>query len=547
MLNQEEIREILIDNEELSNQNATYRSYCQDLADFYTPRKAWINSIKIQGERVKFNFLYDSTAILSARETANGFHTHLTNPTSRWFGIQYRNRKIRDDKIVRTFCHEVEEWSLGKLKDSNFYNITPEWFHDKLVFGTGTFSMFGDDKDFVRFNEIPVGQVNRVIDANGELIGIYRNFTLSARQAFKMWGSAAGESVVKAYIDKPNENFDFVHFVGERHRRDTSKKDSGNMPFMSVWIGKKDKNAISESGFMEMPYFSEVFYKDSTDPNGFSPAMDMFPWVKLVNAMARTVIRGGMKQIDPPYSLPNKGVILPLNLNPAGMNYRDPKLANDSLQVLPTGNGRLDMGRELIELYMSKIERGLFVDLFRSFNEITKQMTVPEVQHRIAQGMALLGPVVSRDNRVLGKMITRLINMGARDPLSGFPEIPEGLENEEYDLVYLSTLAKAQKHSEIGEIQGFLNDVAMVGAIIPNVYDKIDEDKTVDVLHRIRGVTPEIMREDEEIERIRKHRDEQNAMIAQLQAGGAVADIAKTGSEAGKNAAQAQMAGAGKK
>lgn len=544
MVTDEQIKDILLDNDELTSQNSTYRSYCQDLADFYTPRKAWINSIKVQGERVKFNFLYDSTAILAARETANGFHTHLTNPSARWFGIQYRNKEIRDLKEVRTFCHDVEEWALSKLKDSNFYNITPEWFHDKLVFGTGTFSMFSDDKDFIRYNEIPVDQINRVIDANGEVIGIYRNFTLTARQAFKMWGNAAGSSVMKAMLDKPNERFDFVHFVGERHVREFGKMDSANMPYMSVWIGKKDKNAIAESGFMEMPYFSEVFYKDSTDPNGFSPAMDMFPWVKLVNAMARTVIRGGMKQIDPPYSLPNKGVILPLNLNPSGMNYRDPKLANDALQVLPVGTGRLDMGRDMIELYMGKIERGLFVDLFRSFNEITKQMTVLETQQRIAQGMALLGPVVSRDNRVLGKMITRLINMGARDPLSGFPEMPEGLEAESYDLVYLSTLAKAQNQAELGEIQGFLNDIAGLGAIIPTVFDKIDEDKTVDVMHRIRGITPEIMRDDDAIEQMRKHREEQNQIIAQLQAGGAVADIAKTGADAEKSAAQAQTAGA---
>ena len=540
MLNQEAIKELLLDNEFLTNQNAQFRSYCQELADFFTPRKGWINSIKIQGERVKFNFLFDSTAILAARETANGFHTHLTNPTARWFGIQYRNKKIRDLKEVKTFCHDVEEWSLGKLKDSNFYNMTPEYFHDKLVFGQGTFSMLGGEKKFVNYTEIPVGQVNRVIDAEGDLIGLFRNFSLTARQAFKLWGSAAGESVIKAYIERPNESFDFVHYAGERTTREVNKLDASNMPFMSVWIGKKDKNAIAESGFMEMPYFSEVFYKDSTDPNGFSPAMDMFPWVKLVNAMARTTIRGAMKQVDPAYQSPNKGYVLPLNFNPSAINYRDPKTPSDALQVMPTGNGRIDLGKDLIEMYMQKIERGMFVDLFRSFNEITKQMTVPEVQQRVAQGMAMLGPVVTRDNSTLGRMITRLINMGARDPMSGFPEMPEGLENEHYDLVYLSTLAKAQNQSELGEIQGFLGDVANLGAIIPSVFDKIDEDKTIDVMHRIRGVTPEIMREDEEIKRIRKHREEQNQIIAQLQAGQAVGDIVKTGSEANKNLVTAE-------
>lgn len=543
MITKDEVRELLLDNEALSNLNANYRGYCQDLADFYTPNKAWINSIKIQGERVKFNFLYDSTAILSSREAANGFATYQTNPATRWFGLQYRNKKIRDRSDVKIFCHDVEEWCLSKLKESNFYSVMPDWFHDKLIFGTGTFSQLKDDKKFVKYQEIPVGQVNRVIDGNGELIGLFRNFTLTARQAWKMWGNKAGESIVKAYIDKPNDSFDFMHYVGERENVEPGKRDALNMPYKSIWIGKKDKNVIHESGFLEMPYYSEVFYKDSTDPNGFSPAMDMFPWVKLVNAMARTVIRGGMKQIDPPYIMADKGIVLPLNLNPAGMNYRNAKLNGDSLQVLPVGNGRIDLGREMIELYMAKIERGMFVDLFRSFNEITKQMTVPEVQQRIAQGMAMLGPVVNRDNRTLGNMLTSLINMGARDPLSGFPKMPEDLEQEYYDFIHLSQLAKAQNQAELGEIQGFLQDVAGLGAVIPTVFDKIDEDKTIDVMHRIRGVTPELLREDDAVERMRRHREEQNALIAQLQAGQAVGDIAKTGSEANKNFAAAEAAG----
>lgn len=542
MLTQQQIKEILQDNEYLTNQNSNYQSYCQELADFCLPRKAWINSIRIQGDRVKFNFLYDSTAILSLRETAAGFNTYLTNPTSRWFGIQYRKAELMKRSSVRMFCKEVEDWSFSKLIQSNFYNVIPEWYTDTTGFGTGTFLMLKDEKEFVNFNSIPVNQVNRVVDANGNLIGLYRNFRLSARQAFKMWGSNVGESVLKALETKPFEDFEFLHYVGERFDRDVSKEDSSNMPFQSCWIGKKDKNVVAESGFMEMPYFSEVFYKDSNDPNGFAPTMDVLPWIKLINAMARTVIRGAMKQADPPYVMPSKGFVLPLNLNPAGMNYRDPKTSHDDLQPLNVGTGRIDIGVELMQMVQQKIERGMFVDLFRSFNEITKQMTVLETQQRISQSMALLGPTVNRFNRTLGMMVIRLISMGARDPFSGFPEVPEELQDEHYDLIYLSPLAKAQRQSEIVEIQSFLQDVGSIGQVIPSVFDNIDEDKYVNVLHRIRGITPEILREDKEIERMRQHREEQNQIIQSMQAGGAAAQIAKTGAEAHRATAQAEAA-----
>ena len=101
-----------------------------------------------------------------------------------------------------------------------------------------------------------------------------------------------------------------------------------------------------------------------------------------------------------------------------------------------------------------------------------------------------------------------------------------------YKIVYLSPFAKAQRQAEISEVQAFMADVHSIGAIIPSAYDKVDEDKLVDYLHRTRGITPEIMREDEKIEVQRRQRAEMMQMQQALAVGQAGADIAKTGAEA---------------
>lgn len=531
------VQDILQENEYLSNQGANYRSYCQDLSDYILPRKAWITTIRTQGERVKFNFLYDSTGIRALRTMAAGFHSNLTNPTMRWFALETTNQEIMKRREVRMWLKDVEDIVFAKLASSNFYNVIQEFYTDFGGFGTGTYSILEDPKDAVRFTEIPVGQVNRVVDANDRLSAIYRNFKLTANQAFKLWGNKAGKSVMDSLEKKPFEEFDFLHYVGERYDRNSEKQDSLNMPYKSCWISKKDKILISESGFMEMPYVSEVFYKDSNDPNGFSPAMDVFAEIKLVNAMQRTIIRSSMKQADPPMIMPSRGFVLPLNFNPAAMNYRDAKTTKDDIQTLPVGNGRLEISVEMIKLVQEKIEEGMFVPLFRSLAEITKQMTVPEVQRRIAESMALLGPVVGRCNHgVLTPTIFRIINILNRNfELPPMPEIMlEDNESADLKLTYLSPLAKAQRQTEVIDIQSFLADVQAIGAILPGALDKVDEDKAVDVLSRIRGITPEIMRDDEMIERIRKHRAEQEAMMATMQVGGAMAQMAKTGAEAQK-------------
>jgi hypothetical protein len=527
-----QVKEILLDNEYLSNQNANYRSYCQDLADFFLPRKSWINSIRIKGERVKFNFLYDSTAILAARTAAHGIHSNLTNESMRWFQLESTEQSDMKRRDVRLWFKEVEDKKFAALRGSNYYNVQQEDYHNKLVFGTGTYSMLEDEKDKVKFKNIDVGNVNRVVDDNGRLIEIYVNFRLSARQAFKIFGNKCGESVMKALAKTPFEEFEFVHYVGERHDRDVRYQDAANMEYKSCWIQKKDKHLINESGFMEMPYISDVFYSDSNDPNGFSPAMDVFPWVKLVNAMSRTVIRAGMKQSDPPLVAPSRGFVLPLNFNPAAMNYRDPKTAHDAIQALPTVNGRIEIGVDLIRMVVERIEQGMFVPLFQTLNNITKQLSILEAQQLISQNMSILGPVIGRfDYGTLSPMIFRLYNILNRN--LDLPPPPESLEGKGFRVVYLGPLAKAQKQAEIGETQAWMADVHNIGAIIPSAYDNVDEDKLINYLHRTRGVTPEILREEEAIAQMRKHREEQQQLIAALQAGQAGADIAKTGAEAG--------------
>lgn len=524
------ISEILMENKQLASDSANYLSYIQDLADYILPRKAWMTSIRTKGERVKFNFLYDSTAIRALRTMSAGFHSNLTNPSSRWFALETKNKELMDDLEVRDWFRRVEENLYGVLNSSNFYNVIQEFYTDFGGFGTGTFLMLEDHREVIRFTSIAPKEPFRVVDANGRLSAIYRNFRLSARQSVQLWGRDSGKSVVETVEKKPFEMMDFLHYVGPRHVRDVNKANALNMPFESVWIAVKDEHLIKESGFQEMPYMSEVFYHDSEDPNGFSPAMDVFADIKLVNAMQRTIIRAGMKASDPPIQMPSQGFMLPLNLNPGAVNYRESKTPHDSLQAMPVGQGRVDLGIDLIKMVQESIEKGMFVPLFRALAEITKQMTIPEVQRRVAENMVLLGPVINRATHgVLDPMIIRLFNIQVRNGM--LPDPPEAIQGKEFFPVYLSPLAKAQKSSEVLDMQSFLNDVSAIGSVIPQAFDKIDEDKTIDVLARMRGINPEIMRDDESIERIRRHREEQNQMIAALQAGREVAGIAKDGAQ----------------
>lgn len=550
-----DIQRIVSNNKALTGQNGDWKSYFQDLADFILPRKAWITTVKTKGERLQFNYLYDSTAIRSARTAAAGFHSNLTNPSSKWFGLETKNKDLMKSHAIKKFFFDSRDAVLGALNSSNFDTSMQEAYMDGLVFGTLNILSQADTKKKVRFTTIPIEQCNYEEDAYGNICAIYRNFKLTPMEAYMLWGVKAGTSVMEIMgeYERNNEtskaftDMDFLHYVGPRERRDFTKGDSKNMPYESVWIAQKGKDGpelIEESGFEELPFHVGRFYKDTNDVFGFSPAMDCLADIKLINAAKRTTLRRAMKEADPPISSPYKGYMAPLNFNPAAVNYRDPKHANDKIEPL-VWNSNFQITKEFMEEVKNNIMDGFYVNLFRSLSEITKQMTVPEVQHRIAEAMTELGPVVGRlTHEVHSPLILRTFFILYRN--GELPPVPEELFGADFDPVYLSPLAKAQREYEMNSIDNFLARVGTIAQAKPGVLDKIDEDKTIDIMAEIAGTNPDILRSDDVVKKIRDDRAKMQQMANQLQVAGQVAGIAKDGGQAAKHIAGAQSEQAAK-
>ena len=553
-----DLERIIKNNEVLNGQNGDWRSYFQDLADFILPRKAWITTVRTKGERLQFNYLYDSTAIRSVRAAAAGFHTNLTNPSAKWFALETRNKGVMKSQSVKQFFYDARDQVLGTLNSSNFDTTMQEAYVDGLVFGTLNIMSMEDTKNKVRYTEIPVEQCNYEEDANGNVVAVYRNFKLSPMEAYMLWGDDAGKDIRRIIADhksgqgsgKAFVKQDFLHYVGPRERRDFTKGDSLNMPYESIWINPKDEDGptlIKESGFQELPFHVGRFYKDPNDVFGFSPAMDCLADIKLINAAKRTTLRRAMKEADPPVSSPYKGYMAPLNFNPSAINYRDPKHLNDKIEFL-VASSNFQITKEFMEEVKQNIMDGFFVNLFRALAEVTKQMTVPEVQRRIAEAMTELGPVVGRlTAEVHSPLILRTFFMLYRS--GQLPPIPEELYGQDFDPVYLSPLAKAQREYEQNAVDGFLTRVGNIAAVMPQVLDKIDEDKVVDLMADIGGVSPEILRDETSIKGIREQRQKQQAAAQQMDAmhkGAAIADTAASAAQKYAGAQNASKPPAGK-
>lgn len=520
----------------LKADRANWEVYWQDLANFCLPRKAWITSKRTPGEQLRFDRLFDSEAVRDLQTMAAGFNSHLTNPSSRWFSLASKDRRLMKSQNVKLWFKHVEDEIFSTLNTSNFDSTLQEFYLDTGCFGTGTILQEVDFKTRVRFTSIPIVEVLIEEDSRGRVISVYRMFEYTAQQAFGRWGDRAGKAVLDAMSSKSENSrlklITFVHAVRPREDRQFGKKDNSNMPFESIWIEKSQMHLISESGFEELPYVNGRFNKLTGEVWGFSPAMNALADIRMLNAQKKTLIRAAMKKTDPPFIIPHKGFIQPMNFNPSGANYVKGQTANEQFRVIDT-KGDIPIGFQMINDVKADIKRAFFLHVFEAFSNITpgKQMSVPEVQRRIAESMGLLGPVVGRfTQEVFDPLISRTYSILGR--LGVLPPPPVELAEQELDIIYISHLAKAQRLSEVTSIENFLVDVRGVAELIPNAVDKVKGDRVVEILADVRGVNPEILQDDEVVDEIRIARAKAEEQQAQIQQVADAAVIAKDAAQA---------------
>ena len=533
---QADIKTIIQLNNYLQSENANWVAYYQDIADYCLPRKAWQTSLYTKGDRLKSNFLYDSTAIRALKICAAGFHSNLTNPTARWFALQMRDMRLMELKQVKAWCRDCTDRILAVINGSNFDTTMQEFYLNYVAFGTSTIMTVEDIRDKVRFLEIPMNQLQITEDAYGRIHENYRTVPLTAIQASLLWGKAAGEQVSKDVLeDRPFKKYNFLHYIGPREDRDVNLQTSVNLPIASVWINLDEKLLVKESGFHESPIATGRYYKDPSEVRGFSATMDVLPDIRLLNGAKRTVMRRAMKEADPPVEAPNRGYMLPLNFNPSAINYRNANVQAGGIKPI-VWPSNFSITQEFLDKTESNINDGLNVPLFRAISDLTKQMTIPEMQRRVSEQMVLLGPVVGRAiHEAISPTVLRVFAILYRN--GELPQAPAEIQGQELDVQYLSPLALAQKQVEISNLESFLMTAGAMAKVKPAILDKIDEDATIEEMASMRNINPKLIRDQKEVLAIRQQ-------TQQLQQAQIAATIAKDAGAAAKAGAEAQAVAA---
>jgi len=478
--------------ERLYNRDANWRSLWQDVADYIIPKRSNILTKNTTGTK-QTTKLYDSTAIHANELLAASMKQAITPANLQWFSLRIRNDELMQDTEVMEWLEDCARKIFLGFHQSNFDSEAHELDLDLGGFGMG--AMYSEETvpfNGFRFHTISIGDYCIEENTDEVVDTLIRKIQITARAAFQRWGKNAGEKIIKSMDKNPEQYFNFLHMVTPLNET----------LYQGYYVGLEGKTMPERPRiYREFPYLVPRWGKTSGEENGRGPGFVAMPDVKTLNKAVELELKALAKMINPPIKVSDNGVIGVPKMQPGGITTVRPNAVFEAMQF------RVDFNTTQVKADdLKKSIRQVFYSDQLQLQE-GPQMTAAESYIRYELMQRILGPTLGREEReFLNPLIRRQFGIMFRAGL--FKPMPDqlfGHENE-IDIEYEGTMAKAQRSQEVNALTDVLQILGMVAQMSPEVFDWIDLDAMVHWLTDVRGVPKKLLKDIDTVAEIRKQR-----------------------------------------
>lgn len=482
-----------------------------------------------QSAKHKVAKLLDGTATDSARMLASALMSGMTPANAQWLNLD--SESLPDDAKAWLSTCATLVW-----ENIHAANFDAEGYEANLdVVCAGWFALYiEEDKEEggYTFQQWPLAQCYVTSTRKDGIVDtIYRCYQLTAEQAVAEFGAdAVSEKIRKAAKDKPDEKFDFLHAIFPRTNYVVNARLAKNLRFASFNVEVTGKKIVRESGYHEFPVCVPRWMKIPGGAYGIGPVYDALPDCKELNETKRMEKAAQDLAISGMWIAEDDGVLNPRTVK---VGPRRIIVANstDSMKPLLTG-ADFNVAFTAEERLQASIRKIMMADQLQP--QDGPAMTATEVHVRVALIRQLLGPVYGRfQAEYLQPLVERCFGIAFRAGV--FPEPPESLQNANFNVRYISPLARAQKLEDVTAIERLGQNVANMANISQEVVDLVDVDEATRVVADALGVPAKVIRSSGAVADLREQRakaqQQQQQQALMMQAGQQAADAA--GQEAG--------------
>ena len=440
------------------------------------------------------------------RTLVAGIQGYAISPSLVWFKLGMENTKLLNEYGVKDWLEQCESELLSMFNRSNFYREINPAIKDSTCLGHGVIFIDEDIENArLRFTHFPANQIYLDINGYGEVDTCFRWYSDTLRNIVEFFGIDNVSDIMRQDYENNshwNDKHEILMCVYPRKDYNSKYKDSKNMPYACVYMELKEGFILLESGYNEFPFAVFEWERISGFAYSSSPAMDALADIKALNIIKRSSLMIAQQSAEP--SMIATEDVRDIDLSPRGVTYLPTK--DSILQAARIGENYPITLQELAN-YEQAVKDWFYVDYFLALQERTGQMTATEVMELQGEKAATLSTFIVSLNEFLSNVIVRSFNLLMRAGM--LPEIPYGLLEKKAAIKIDFTGPLAQNQKKYHQMGGTLQALSAVGPIIqmfPQAGDYIDGDALMKSTAEGMGLPQNIIREDDDVQKIREER-----------------------------------------
>ena len=339
----------------------------------------------------------------------------------------------------------------------------------------------------------------------------------TAQNIAEKFASSCPSEILEAAVNNPLKLYELVHFVEKNKfykKRHLSSKFS---KYVSVVILSNKNEFLSVRGFDKFPYvvFESAFSSDIDYPQD-SPGINALADVKQLMTMVKEYAKAVKKIVCPTYkgpaTLKNKKLA-----DVPGAYIEEDENGRGISPVYEVNPRVLELKQEKDELKQA-IKEHFYNDLFAMILSTAERgRTATEVNELKEEKMVLLSPLLEQIHSALRQILNWIyeeeIRVGILEPLK--PQY----QNCRFEIEFVSSLAQAQKVSNISSMERFTTFVSNIAnAIDPILKSKLNGEKIIEDYANYANIDPTQIVPSEEIEKIKAQNANNQNLQMQLEA-----------------------------
>lgn len=526
---------------QLMIERSSFLTHWQDIDLYLAPRRARFYTTDVDRGYRRNQFIINSTATHAWGTLRSGMMSGFTSPSRPWFRMSAQDPDLAKFEPVKEWLYDVT-WRMHDIfLRSNVYNILPTVYGDMSGFGTGCMMVMEDFDNTIHCYEFPLGSYYLFNNDKLRVNGFMRDFRLSVRQIVEkfVWDAEKNafdwsccSSIVKNLWDAGTTEvwIELVQYVGPNAQYKPDSLRSEHKKYISVYYERgtptggyssatiDTTKTLRVRGYDRFRVLAPRWEVAGEDVYGtMCPGMESLGDNKSLQTYERRSAQALEKSINPAMVAPASMRTQKASTVPGDITWMtDPNGEFKPAYQINPNFQQYNIATQAIE---QRLKKSFHEDLWLVISNLDKgNVTAEQVRALQNEKLQEIGPVVDRLNMdLLDPLVEITFEIGLKQGL--FPPPPKELAKQPMKVEYTSIIAQAQKALSAGGIEqftGYALRLKEANPEDPSILDKVNFDEAIDHYGDALTLPPGLVRDDDEVKKMRDQRAQAQAKQQQL-------------------------------